>query len=35
MSSTKKQSRAVKKHDPANLSDDEFMKLIESGAKFI
>ena len=32
---TKKKTKAVKKHDPANLSDEDFMKLVESGAKFI
>ncbi|MBD3795379.1 MAG: hypothetical protein IE881_05510 [Epsilonproteobacteria bacterium] len=33
--STKKISPAVKKYDPAKLSDEEFMELINSGAKFI
>lgn len=33
--STKKVSSAVKKYDPTKLSDEEFMELINSGAKFI
>ena len=33
--STKKTSTAVKKYDPTKLSDEEFMKLLDSGAKFI
>jgi hypothetical protein len=33
--STKKISSAVKKYDPTKLSDDEFMELVSSGAKFI
>jgi len=33
--STKKTSNAVKKYDPARLSDDEFMALVQAGAKFI
>lgn len=33
--SVKKTSTAVKKYDPTKLSDEEFMKLVESGAKFI
>lgn len=32
---TKKTSSAVKKYDPAKLSDEEFMTLVNSGAKFI
>lgn len=32
---TKPQSKVVKKYDPTKLSDDEFMKLLESGAEFI
>jgi len=32
---TKKKSDAVKKYDPTKLSDDEFMELMKSGAKFI
>ena len=33
--SVKKTTTAVKKYDPTKLSDEEFMKLVESGAKFI
>lgn len=33
--SAKKTTTAVKKYDPTKLSDEEFMKLVESGAKFI
>jgi hypothetical protein len=33
--STKKTSSAVKKYDPTKLSDEEFMELVASGAKFI
>lgn len=33
--STKKTVKAVKKHDPTQLSDEEFMALVDSGAKFI
>lgn len=33
--STKKTTTTVKKYDPVKLSDEEFMKLVESGAKFI
>lgn len=32
---TKPQSKVVKKYDPTKLSDDEFLKLLESGAEFI
>lgn len=32
---TKKVSSAVKKHDPTKLSDDEFLALVDAGAKFI
>ncbi|MCB4775449.1 MAG: hypothetical protein LGB73_01555 [Sulfurovum sp.] len=31
----KKKATAVKEYDPTTLSDEEFMKLVESGAKFI
>lgn len=33
--SVKKTTTAVKKYDPTKLSDEEFMQLVESGAKFI
>jgi hypothetical protein len=33
--STKKPSKVAKKYDPAKLSDDEFLQLLDSGAKFI
>ena len=32
---TKTQTKVVKKYDPTKLSDDEFLKLLESGAEFI
>lgn len=32
---TKKKSSAVKKYDPTSMDDEEFMKLVESGATFI
>jgi len=31
----KPKADAVKEYDPTKLSDEEFMKLMESGAKFI
>jgi len=33
--STKKKTKAIKKYDPTTLSDEAFMELVESGAKFL